>query len=228
MARPCSVLLVLGGMLLAAGCGPSQNQAGPVGGLRAQESAAAQRLGFPGFATKNTTRVGGADPSADAAGVALAVYPSLSYATRPRVVALADATGGAGSLAAAVLMSAPLRAPILLSDGPNLAPASVQALKSLAPLGASEAGGAQIIRVGDVASPPGLRSANISGFDMFALGRAVNTFMARIRGRPSSRVVVVSADSPAYAMPAAASDPAPPVASASATTRGRVAYDRDG
>jgi hypothetical protein len=33
-------------------------------------------LGFPAFATKNTTRVAGADSIADAAAVALAVYPS--------------------------------------------------------------------------------------------------------------------------------------------------------
>jgi hypothetical protein len=119
------------------------------------------------------------------------------------VVALADSNGVPGSLAAAVLMSAPLRAPVLLSDGPNLPPASAEALKALAPTGATEAGGAQVIRVGDVASPAGLKTANISGFDMFALARAVNTFMTRIRGHPSTQVVVVSADSPAYAMPAA-------------------------
>jgi hypothetical protein len=174
-----------------------------VAGLKGGESQAGERLGFPFFATKNTTRVGGADPTADAAGVAQAVYPSVSDATRPRVVALADSNGTPGSLAAAVLMSAPLRAPVLLSDGPTLPPASARALQALAPTGASEAGGAQLIRVGDVARPPGLRTASITGFDMFALARAVNTFMTRIRGRPSTDVVVVSADNPAYAMPAA-------------------------
>ena len=35
----------------------------------------AEELGFPAFATKNTTRVGGSDPTADAAGVALATFP---------------------------------------------------------------------------------------------------------------------------------------------------------
>ena len=43
------------------------------------EAPAAQtpdELGYPAFATANTTRVGGADPASNAAGVALATYPS--------------------------------------------------------------------------------------------------------------------------------------------------------
>src|SRR5829696_6054016 len=36
----------------------------------------AEQLGFPAFATKNTTRISGADPAANAAAVALATYPS--------------------------------------------------------------------------------------------------------------------------------------------------------
>ena len=205
LTRPRLSLVVLAVALLFAGCGPSRGTAGssPVSGLRGQESQASKRLGFPAFATKNTTRVGGADPVADAAGVAQAVFPSVSPATRPRVVALADANQVPGALAAAALMSAPLRAPILLSDGPNLPPASADALKALAPTGAAEAGGAQLIRVGDVAAPAGLRTASISGDDMFALARAVDTFLTRIRGGPSSNVVIVSADDETYAMPAA-------------------------
>ena len=37
---------------------------------------ASRRLGYPAFATKNTSRVGGDGPAANAAGVALAVFPS--------------------------------------------------------------------------------------------------------------------------------------------------------
>src|SRR5436190_18633254 len=35
---------------------------------------AAEELGYPSFATNNTTRVGGSDPATTAAGVALAVF----------------------------------------------------------------------------------------------------------------------------------------------------------
>ena len=45
--------------------------------------AAAGDLGFPAFATKNTTRVAGVDPIADAAGVALAVFPSTGDVNGP-------------------------------------------------------------------------------------------------------------------------------------------------
>ena len=48
----------------------------PVLGQEGDEEAAAAGLGFPGFATKNTTRVGGADGIANAAAIAQAVYPS--------------------------------------------------------------------------------------------------------------------------------------------------------
>ncbi|MGH2951873.1 MAG: hypothetical protein ACRDKX_07515, partial [Solirubrobacterales bacterium] len=47
-------------------------------------------LGFPTFATKNTTRVGGPDPVADAAGVALAVDPSTGGIAGPDAVTLVD------------------------------------------------------------------------------------------------------------------------------------------
>src|SRR3954454_24192379 len=116
--RPLILLLAL--VLLAAGCGggnkgssPAQRQ--PVVGKRSDDSDAAKSLGFPGFATKNTTRVGGADPIADAAGVARAVYPGGTRANRPPAVAMADARDWRSATAAAALMGAPVRAPLLLS-----------------------------------------------------------------------------------------------------------------
>ena len=38
---------------------------------------AVEQIGFPAFATRNTTRVGGVDATSTASGVALASYPSL-------------------------------------------------------------------------------------------------------------------------------------------------------
>ena len=55
-------------------------------GKAGDDEKAAQGLGFPGFATKNTTRVGGADAVANAAGVAQAVYTARSRDTRPAAV----------------------------------------------------------------------------------------------------------------------------------------------
>jgi hypothetical protein len=61
-----------------------------------------------------------------------------------------------------------------------------------------------VVRVGDVAQPPGLRTKDIAGRDPFALARAIDAFQTAARGSASQRVVVVSADAPTFAMPAAA------------------------
>ena len=76
--------------------------------------------GAVGVATRNTTRLGGADPASDAAAVARAVYPGLTTATRPQAVVLVDEHDWAASLTASVLASAPLGAPLLYADGSAL------------------------------------------------------------------------------------------------------------
>jgi ell wall binding domain 2 (CWB2) len=199
--------LALAGLLLvlAAGCGGSPTTLNtPQIGQSGTTPEAPQQLGFPAFATKNTTRVGGADPVADAAGVALAVYPSAAPGTHPPAVVLADQRDWHAPLAAAVLMGAPLRAPLLLSDGASLPQASSDALGALAPAGSAALGGAQVIRVGDAPAPGGYRTASIAGRDPVALAAAIDRFASAAAGTPSRDVVVASADVPAYAMPAAA------------------------
>jgi len=107
-------------------------------------------------------------------------------------------------VAGSVLASTPVRAAILLSNGPKMPDATRDALAALRPLGAKAAGGAQVVRVGDVARPPGVRTTDISGRDPFALARALDAFQTAARGKSSDRVIVVSAEDPAFAMPAAA------------------------
>jgi hypothetical protein len=210
MRRPRTFLLVvLAGSAVAAACGEKTDELRPtVGqptiGAAADQPDAASGLGFPGFATKNTTRIGGADPIADAAAVASAVYPATSARNRPRVVALADAGDWRAGVAAAMLAAPPFRAPILLSKGPDLPVASRDALEALGPPGSKEAGGAQLIRVGDVAAPAGLRATAVTGRDPFALAQAIDAFAGAARGEASENVVIASADDPGYAMPAAA------------------------
>jgi hypothetical protein len=188
--------------LVVAGCGGKSNKgvtSTPKLGAKGTDTHAAQGLGFPALATKNTTRVGGADPVADAAAVAQAVFP----AGHPRAVTLVDSGDWRAGLAAAALFAQPVGAPILLSDGTSLPAASDDALKTLAPTGSKAAGGAQIIRVGDVAQLGGLKTTDVKGANPFALGRAIDAFLTAAGGRSSDRVIVVSADKPAFAMPAA-------------------------
>jgi putative cell wall binding repeat protein len=199
------LLLIAGLLALLAGCGGEPRQLNPPEiGKRGNEPKASQELGFPAFATKNTTRVGGADAVADAAGAARAVYPAEAPGTRPTAVVLADGRDWRAPLAAALLMSAPLHAPLLLSDGASLPRASADALAALAPTGAPALGGAQIVRIGDAPAPAGYRSTTIAGDDAFGLAVAIDRFAAAAAGTPSRNVVVASADDPAYAMPAAA------------------------
>jgi hypothetical protein len=205
--------LGLGGLLLltlaalASGCGSEPKRLdSPQIGRAGTEANAPQQLGFPTFATKNTTRVGGADPIADAAAVARAVYPgggAGGTASRPRAVVLADQRVWQAGLAAAVLMSDPLRAPLLLSAGSDLPAASKDALDALAPTGASELGGAQVVRIGDAPAPGGYRSTTIAGDDPSALAAAIDRLQSAAVGHASRAVVLASADEPAFAMPAA-------------------------
>jgi hypothetical protein len=196
--------------IVVAGCGRDSDTktptaAQPAIGAKGTETTAAQDLGFPVFATKNTTRVGGADPIADAAAVARAVYSGSSRITRPSAVVLADSRNWRVGLVASVLMSAPIRAPLLYADGAKDLPAATKnALGALAPTGSKQAGGAQVIRVGDVPELDGTRTTDLRGADAFAIARAVDAFQAAARGTTSDRVIVVPADAPEYAMPAAA------------------------
>lgn len=169
-----------------------------------QSSEASEDLGLPYIATKNTTRIAGADPAADAAGVARAVFPATSSDTRPNAVALIDARDWRAGVAGAVLASTPIRAAVLLSNGPDLPKSSHDALQALRPTGARTPGGAQVVRIGSVAHPSGVRTTDVDGANPYALAAAIDAFQARARGSAGQRVLVVSADAPAFAMPAAA------------------------
>lgn len=174
-----------------------------VSGIKAGTPHAGEKLGFPSVATKNTTRVGGGDPIADAAGVALAVYPSQAPGTHPSAVTIAPTSNWQAALASSVLMAPPIRAPILLSGSGSLPSATTSALATLSPSGSGAVSGAQVIRIGDVPHPKGYRVASVKGTDPYALAAAIDRLQSAVAGRPSPFVVVVSADNPDYAMPAA-------------------------
>lgn len=172
-------------------------------GVPSETAQAAQKLGFPALATKNTTRVAGTDPVVDAAGVALAVFPSAAPGTHPSAVAIASTGTWQAAIAASVLMAPPIHAPVLLSGTGSLPAATADALSALAPTGSGSAGGAQVIRVGSVPAVSGLHSAAIKGSDPYSLAAGVDRFVSAVAGQPSNDVVIASATHPAYAMPAA-------------------------
>jgi hypothetical protein len=193
------VILVLLTLALGA-CGGGDD---PVE-VRLKEDTADQTvLGFPALATKNTTRVGGEDAAADAAGTATATYPGQTRGSRPDAVTLVDQGDWRGAIAAAALMGPPLRAPVLLTDGGSLPRATETALDTMKPTGARDAGGAQAIEVGSARAPDDLRSRRITGRDAVRLAAAIDEFKIDVAGRPSPNVVIVSVEEPGFAMPAA-------------------------
>jgi hypothetical protein len=187
----------------ACGGGSTEIIRTPVIGVVAKTPQAGQKLGFPAVATKNTTRVAGADPVADAAGVALAVYPSSAPGTHPSAVTIAPTDDWEAAIASSVLMAPPIKAPILLSGSSSLPLATSDALAQLAPKGSGAGGAAEVIRVGDVPAPAHLRSVAISGKDPFTLAAAIDRFASAAAGTASPDVMIASVDDPRYAMPAA-------------------------
>jgi hypothetical protein len=225
-ARPLATVLLLGAAL--AGCGKSLPGEGTGRGAAVTTVPGNGALAASGLTTRNTTRLGGADPIADAAAVALAVDPGLTPETRPPAVVLVDARDWPAALAAAALAAPQLGAPLLYSEGDSLPAISAQALATLRPHGSAALGGAQVIAIGTDAAPAGYRvralrggvlagGANPGHVGAPAANRAsaaleasaqlaarVAGLLARALGTTPRHVLVVGAEGPrAFAMPAA-------------------------
>ncbi len=165
---------------------------------------AAEELGYPAFATNNTTRVGGSDAATTAAGVALAVFPSAKVAQRPAAVTLVDETDWQGAVAAAVLMSSPVRAPLLVSTGGDLPDPTSQALETLDPQGSSATDKTQAFVIGDATAPDGLRTTRVKAANPAALGVAIEALRNKLLGDAPKHIVLAPESRPEFAAPAAA------------------------
>jgi hypothetical protein len=202
--KAAPLALLAAAVLTGCSLGQESNRP-PKLGAKGGEKGAAAKLGFPAGATRNTIRVGGGDPSADAAGVASAVFPATGASTRPTAVVLVDKDDWQAALTASVLAGSPIHAPILLADGGDLPAASRDTLDRLKPKGSDLSKGAQVIRIGQgTARPEGYKTAVIEGGDPYERAAALDRFFSVARGKPSGTVVVVSGERPEWSMPAAA------------------------
>ena len=210
--RPLAALLVVA-LVALSGCknlnekstNARGNGAAPEISAQSSDTSATAQLGFPVTATRNTTRVAGADPVADVAGAVSAVFPATSPDNRPRAVAIVDKRDWTGAIAASVLMAQPLGIPILLSDGSKLPSVSRDALKRFKPTGSPLAQNAQIIRIGDAsAQVSGYRTAIVPGTDIYGVAAGIDRFFSVARAKPATDVVVTTGEQPGFAMPAAA------------------------
>jgi hypothetical protein len=191
--------------LALVGCSLGEDETPPPQvGVAADEEEAAEKLGFPAGATRNTVRVGGSDAAADAAGVANALYPATGDANRPTAVVLVDQEDWVTGIAASVLTGPPIGAPILLSDGDELPTATEDTLERLDPMGSDLSQDAQVIRIGpEVPRPEGFRPAVLKGDNPYTRAAAIDRFFAAARGGPSNDVLLYSGEQPEWAMPAA-------------------------
>jgi len=202
--RPLVVVLLLAIVGLC-GCGKGSGGQLSSGGP-ARKLAPVDAQGAVSVATRNTTRLGGANVTADAAAVARAVYPGLTPATRPQAVVLVDERDWLPALAASVLSSAPAGAPILYSEGETLPAVSRQTLEAMHPLGAPALGGAQVIRIGKTAAVPRgyLTRTVTAGVPSDTAASVEGLLLALDRGNAPHQVIVLAADAaPALTMPAA-------------------------
>jgi hypothetical protein len=202
---PLAVLVLVLALAGLAGCGKGA-PAVPTGAGPAPKLAPVAAQGAVSVATRNTTRVGGADALDDAAAVARAVYPGLTAATRPTAVVLVDARDWPAALAASVLASAPTNAPILFSEGETLPAVSSQTLEAMHPLGAPLLGGAQVIRIGTSAGlPRGDLPRQLTVGTPAATAAAVARLALVLDGShpPRQAIVLAEGASRSLAMPAA-------------------------
>src|SRR3954452_21659711 len=205
---PLLLAIVLGGCSIGGGDSTPPGSAslatsGPA--PTSTQRQAAEKLGFPTVATRNTVRVGGGDPVADLAGVASAVFPATTKRDRPHAVVLVDKDDWQGAVAGSVLNAQPLGAPVLASNGASLPAATSDVIDRLDPTGSDLARDAQVIRIGPKPpAPSGLKSGKITGADPYATAAAIDRFFTALRGKPSAHVIVASGEQAPYAMPAAA------------------------
>jgi hypothetical protein len=202
--RRLATALLLASLIGGCSLGDDENRP-PQLGVEAGDDQAAEKLGFPSSATRNTIRVGGADAVADAAGVANALFPATGSSDRPTAVTLVDSKDWQSAIAAAVLAGPPIGAPLLLADGDDLPAVTEETLDRLNPTGSDLSKDAQVIRIGDdVARPDGYKTAVVQGADPFQRAAAIDRFFSAARGEPSGDVVLYSSERPEWALPAAA------------------------
>jgi hypothetical protein len=203
LARFAVSLLLLA--LTLAGCNLGDEETRPPQpGTPVDDEQVAEQV-LPSSATRNTVRVGGSDAAADAAGVADALYPAPGDGDRPTAVALVDQDDWVTGIAASVLAGPPIGAPLLLADGDELPEPTERTLEELDPSGSDLSRDAQVIRLGPgVARPDGFKTALVEGHNPFERAAAIDRFFSAARGRPSNDVLLYSAESAEWAMPAAA------------------------
>jgi hypothetical protein len=203
-----ALVFIVAALIGGSGGGKKVETPAPTASHEGTSSSAAsetsEELGYPGFATSNTTRIGGSEPAATAAGVSLAVYPSTTPAQRPAAVTVVDEGDWAGAVAGAVLMAEPVRAPLLYSGAEEMPEATAAAFKALQPAGSEATAGVAVFAIGQVALPGGLKITRVDSGNPASTAAQIENLRDGLFQSPPKHVIVAPADQPALAVPAAA------------------------
>ena len=161
-------------------------------------------LGFPLVATRNTTRISGPDPTADAAAAALATHPPAPNAKPLRAAIVVPDDDWQAGIAASVLAGPPTRMPVLISGTGSVPDATAQALAQLNPRGGGATGKISVYSAGGAAVPSGFQGGELHGSSPAEIANQFDQLRQRLMKREPEHIIVVSSDAPGYAMPAAA------------------------
>jgi hypothetical protein len=161
-------------------------------------------LGFPLVATRNTTRISGPDPTADAAAAALATHPRAPDAAPLQAATLVPDDDWQSGIAASVLAGPPLRIPVLISEPGAVPDATSQALAQLNPRGIGRSGDVAVFSAGGAAVPSGFHSQKLRGDSPAQIANSIDQLRQRLVRAEPAHILVVSSDQGGYAMPAAA------------------------
>jgi len=161
-------------------------------------------LGFPLVATRNTTRISGPDPTADASAAALATHPPAPQAAPLEAAILVPDDDWQAGTAASVLAGPPTRIPVLISQHGAVPDATSQALTQLNPRGGKASGGVALYSAGGAAVPSGPRSQDLHGNSPAEIANSIDQLRQRVTKEEPQHILLVSSDQAGYAMPAAA------------------------
>lgn len=164
--------------------------------------------GAPALATRNTIRIPGTDPAANAAAASIAAFPSSSVFTRPKAVAVVAEDDWRAAIAMSVLAGRPVDAPLLISSEDDLPDVTESAMAALSPTGIVIPGIAlkpQAFVAGNLKLPERTPRVNLLADNYEHLSVAVDRLHTRLSGdKPSNSVIVTTADPnfKRYALPA--------------------------
>ena len=196
MRRPAAVLACLLAAFAASACGarrPHEDGHGsnekPGLGVKGSEPEAVPRPRLPGRRDEEHDAHSAAPTRSPTRPASRGRSSRRDARDRPGAVALVDARDWrAGVAGVGAGLDAGARRRSCCPTAPTCPAPRATRWPPCAPSGAKAAGGAQVIRVGDVARPAGLRTTDVAGRDPFALARALDAFSdARPAARSSDR-----------------------------------------